>query len=102
MAGEFGSTVSRYWASDTSSMRPPVSEIEPLSCGVSMGMRWVEARTARRLLGSIGADVQAWAGAGAAYEPGVVGVAGADGGCTGWVWAIWRWRASWRRRCGVA
>ena len=51
IAGDFGSTVSRYCVSDRSSTRPPRSEIEPASRGVSIRTRGVAAITASRVAG---------------------------------------------------
>src|SRR5262249_32374117 len=62
IGGEFGSTVSRYLTSERSSMRPPLSEIEPERLGVSMRTRGAAASAASRLM-VCGATVPPWAGA---------------------------------------
>src|SRR5256885_2795355 len=70
IGGDFGSTVSRYWLSDRSSMRPPLSAIEPDSRGVSMGTRGDCASASSRVNGLA-------AGSTGTGAPGVVGVPGA-------------------------
>jgi hypothetical protein len=100
IAGEFGSTVSRYCFSEMSSMRAPFSEIEPVIAGVSILTRGVAASAASRLCvvvaGCAGVTVFGAAGAlalfaaGGALPPplpaGVVALLCA-GGLTTWVCA---------------
>src|ERR1700688_2506461 len=72
-----GSTVSWYWTSIRSSMRAPLSAIEPLSDGLAIAMRGLSARTAARSRCPAAA-----AGAGAAPgTAGAVASAPADGVC---------------------
>src|SRR5262249_2041087 len=52
MGGEFWSTVSRYLSSERSSMRAPLSEIEPERLGVSMRTRGEAASAASRVVAS--------------------------------------------------
>src|SRR4029079_13093180 len=96
MAGDFGSTVSRYCTSERSSMRPPLSPIEPFRRGVSIGTRAVWAMTLSRdtvtvgpAPGTPGACGAPAGGAPADGAPGALGgaaccdTAGPAGACTG-------------------
>src|SRR5215510_10816948 len=74
IGGDFGSTVSRYWVSDRSSMRPPLSAIEPDSRDVWMGTRGDCASASSRVSG-----LAASVGAGAPGAGGVPGAGGAPG-----------------------
>src|SRR5712671_5893728 len=87
IGGDFGSTVSRYWFSDRSSMRPPLSAIEPDSRGVSMGTRGDCASASSRVnglaAGSTGIGVPGVGGVPGAVVPG-----GFWGGATGFCCGI--------------
>src|SRR5206468_7173044 len=86
IAGDFGSTVSRYWLSATSSMRAPLSEMLPEIFGLSILMRGVAAIAASRDITTVEADVAGVLDDGAVFgcgvgllpgvAPGVAGVAG--------------------------
>src|SRR5204862_7314476 len=57
MAGDFGSTVSRYCVSATSSMRAPFSEMVPEIFGLSILMRGAAAIAASRDITTVEAGV---------------------------------------------
>src|SRR5262249_45802066 len=78
IGGDFGSTVSRYWVSERSSMRPPLSAIEPDRRGVWTDTRGDCASASPRvscLAGSTGRP-----GAGGVPDPGVPGAGVPDPG----------------------
>src|SRR4029077_13684932 len=68
MWGDPGSTVSWYLMSERSSMRPPLSGIDPATLGVSMRTRGEAASASSRVIGLPGT------------APGRAGAVGAGGG----------------------
>jgi hypothetical protein len=80
--GDFGSTVSRNFSIDRSSMRAPFSAIEPCRLAVAIGTRGEPARAAARVSAVPGtAGGAAWPGTGGA--PGAPGAVAVCPGCSG-------------------
>src|SRR5262245_41286817 len=87
IGGDLGSTVSRYWVSDRSSMRPPLRATDPDRRGVWIGTRGDCASASSRVsglaAGSAGVDgAPGTGGVPGAVVPGTV-CGGATGFCCG-------------------